>query len=387
MDKKAINEIRKLFDKNDCRVDRMYGCYVNEQKERIADLKDSFHSLQDEELFKYCEIFKKAVSGKIGRTLFNMEFPLSEEKEGGHQPELYELLKSGLKDEEMVDRFFDRIISVYRCPEKYLILLVHGVYDIPGRTSDGIGMYDASTDVYEFMELSICPVKLLRDGLCYDAGEKAFFSRTEDWAVQKPEVGLLYPAFNERSTDIHAALWYAKNDACRHEELTEELLGFDPPRGQSSERDLFREVIEVSLGGEYDYDSVVKINDAVNRMVEDGKDAGETVMLDRHDIRRVLYDCAEEAEESPEKIEKTLGRFDEAYDHLIGDEEPRLLAENVAEPKKLSIRNDTLKLEVLTEAAELIETKVIDGQEFLLIPVTEDLTVNGIRIRRKREGQ
>ena len=123
MDKKAINEIRKLFDKNDCRVDRMYGCYVNEQKERIADLKDSFHSLQDEELFKYCEIFKKAVSGKIGRTLFNMEFPLSEEKEGGHQPELYELLKSGLKDEEMVDRFFDRIISVYRCPEKYLILL------------------------------------------------------------------------------------------------------------------------------------------------------------------------------------------------------------------------------------------------------------------------
>ena len=205
-----------------------------------------------------------------------MEFPLSEEKEGGHQPELYELLKSGLKDEEMVDRFFDRIISVYRCPEKYLILLVHGVYDIPGRTSDGIGMYDASTDVYEFMELSICPVKLLRDGLCYDAGEKAFFSRTEDWAVQKPEVGLLYPAFNERSTDIHAALWYAKNDECRHEELTEELLGFDPPRGQSSERDLFREVIEVSLGGEYDYDSVVKINDAVNRMVEDGKDAGET---------------------------------------------------------------------------------------------------------------
>ena len=116
MDKKAINEIRKLFDKNDCRVDRMYGCYVNEQKARIADLKDSFHSLQDEELFKYCEIFKKAVSGKIGRTLFNMEFPLSEEKEGGHQPELYELLKSGLKDEEMVDRFFDRIISVYRCP-------------------------------------------------------------------------------------------------------------------------------------------------------------------------------------------------------------------------------------------------------------------------------
>ena len=60
----------------------MYGCYVNEKKERVAELKDSFYSLADEELFKYCEIFKKAVSGRIGKTLFNMDFPLSEEKEG-----------------------------------------------------------------------------------------------------------------------------------------------------------------------------------------------------------------------------------------------------------------------------------------------------------------
>ena len=365
----------------------MYGCYVNEQKERIADLKDSFHSLQDEEQFKYCEIFKKAVSGKVGRTLFNMEFPLKEEKEGGHQPELYRLLKSGLKDWDLLEEFFTRIINTYRTSEKYLILLAHGVYDIPGRTSDGIGMHDASTDVYEFIELSICPVKLLRDGLCFDMEEKTFFSRSGDWAVQKPEVGMLYPAFNERNTDIHAALWYAKNDECRHEELTEELLGFAPPRGQASERNLFREVIEVTLGGEYDYDSVVKINDAVNQMVEEGKDDGGTVMLDKHDIRRILYDCAEDAEESPERVEKTLGRFDEAYDRLIGDEEPRLLAENVAEPKKLSIRTDSLKLDVLTEAAELIETRVIDGREFFLIPVTEDVTVNGIRLRRKAERQ
>ena len=60
-----------------------------------------------------------------------------------------------------------------------------------------------------------------------------------------------------------------------------------------------------------------------------------------------------------------------------------MLAENVAEPKKLSIRTDDLKLDVLTEAAELIETRVIDGQEYFLIPVTDNVTVNGIRIRRK----
>ena len=106
MDRKAVLEVRKLFDKNDCRIDRMRGCYVNGEKQIIADLQDRFYSFEDEELFQYCELFKKAVSGRIGRTLFNIEFPLAEEKEGGSQEKLYRLLKSELKDEALLQEFF-----------------------------------------------------------------------------------------------------------------------------------------------------------------------------------------------------------------------------------------------------------------------------------------
>ena len=378
MDKKGINEVRKLFSKDDCRIDRMCGCYVNEKKEHIADIAGLLSVLPDEEQFKYCDIFRKALSGKVGKTLHNVEIPLSEEKEGGRQPELYRLLKSGLKDPELVERFFDRVINCYKAgSDKYLILLVHGVYDIPGRGADGIFMEDASLDVYEFLQLSICPVTLLRDGLCYDADEKSFVNRTEDWGVQKPDTGFLYPAFNDRNADIHAALWYARNEENRHEELSEELLGCPLPRARSEEQNVFREVIEIALGEDCDYENVKNVNEAVNRLVEEGKDEPEPVEITKGSLRAILYDNGADDE--------AVARLDKAYDELAGEDEAPILAENIAEPKKIRIRSDSISLDVDAESAELVETRVIDGMEYFLIPVTDNVTVNGIRIRRKGE--
>lgn len=257
-------------------------------------------------------------------------------------------------------------------------MLVHGSYDIPGRTQDGIRMADASEEVYHFIELSICPVALLRDGLCYDAAEKAFFSRTEDWSVQKPEVGLLYPAFNERSSDIHAALWYAKNEKTRHDELAEALLGTELPRGETVEKDVFHAVLEAALGENCDYENVKNINEAVAGIAEAGKEAGEPALIDQTDLRRIFYDNGAD--------EETIERLDLAYDEIIGSKTQPLLAENIAETKKISVRSDHLKMEIAPESAALIESRVIDGIEYFLVPVTDSVTVNGVQIRSKANG-
>ena len=135
MDKKAVNEIKKLFEKNNCRVDRLRCCYVSEEKEHVADIAVSFSSLMDEEQFKYCDIFRKALSGKMGRNLYNLEFPLESELQGGGQEFLLRLLTSGLMDEDLVNEFFERVIAAYRYPGKYLILLANVSYDVPGRTA------------------------------------------------------------------------------------------------------------------------------------------------------------------------------------------------------------------------------------------------------------
>lgn len=118
MDRKAVLEVRKLFDKNDCRIDRMRGCYVNGEKQIIADLQDRFYSFEDEELFQYCELFKKAVSGRIGRTLFNIEFPLAEEKEGGGAGEAVPALKERVKGRNALTGVFSGDYSeLFLCRE------------------------------------------------------------------------------------------------------------------------------------------------------------------------------------------------------------------------------------------------------------------------------
>lgn len=162
MNKKEIAEIKKQFTPDRCAITRICGCYVNSEKEKQLEMKEAFLSLSDEEMFKYFDIFRKTLSGTIGKNLLNMEFPLQQELEGGTQEFLLKLRDSGLKDEELVTQFYDRVISSYDFGENYLILLIHAAYDIPGKTNDGLDMDGSSTDVYQYVLCSICPVKLSR---------------------------------------------------------------------------------------------------------------------------------------------------------------------------------------------------------------------------------
>ena len=183
MDKKAICEIRKLIKPDSC-VDRIRGCYVNEEGQIIHELHDSLASMEKESLEKYCEILRGALSGKLGRNLFNMEFPIVGETEGSGQQMLYRLQQSGLKDDSLLTEFFEDVVKHFRCDSKYLILLIHGTYDIPAKGSDNAEMEDASDYVYSFLLCCICPVILMKEGLCYDEDACTFLDRRMDWAVQ-----------------------------------------------------------------------------------------------------------------------------------------------------------------------------------------------------------
>ena len=205
MDKKAINEIKKLIRPDSC-IDRIRGCYVDEEGSVIRELHDSIAAMEKESLEKYCEILRSALSGKPGRNLFNMEFPLEEESEGGRQQLLYRLQRSELKSDELLTIFFNKIVGNFRCQTKYLILLVHGMYDVPAKSSDNVKMEDASDYVYPFLLCCICPVILAKEGLCYDEEACTFLDRNTSWAAQKPVCGFLFPAFNDRQSDIHSLM-------------------------------------------------------------------------------------------------------------------------------------------------------------------------------------
>ena len=111
MNKKEINEIRKQFTPNNCTITRMCGCYVDGEKNKKTELKEAFLSLPEEEIFKYFDIFRKTLSGTVGKNLLNMEFPLGSEFTGGTQEFLLKLRDSKLTDEDLLEQFYDKIIT------------------------------------------------------------------------------------------------------------------------------------------------------------------------------------------------------------------------------------------------------------------------------------
>ena len=256
MDKKGIAEIKKCFKKEDCRIDRMVSCFLNEEGEIISRFSDSFYALEDKELFKYCELFKQSLSGKIGRNLYTLAFPLEEEAEGGKQNTLYKLLQSELKDEALYNAFFESLRQDYPIPGKHLLLLAHGVYDIPSKTSDGLTLEDASEQVYSFILFALCPVSLLKEGLCFDKQSDSFVSRSEDFVVQKPEISFLYPAFHDRSSDIHELLYRCKKREDSLDTLPEVLFGTSLPMGEKQQKNCFSKLVEEILQEDCTFENV-----------------------------------------------------------------------------------------------------------------------------------
>ena len=151
MIKQEINEIKRLYTPSNCSITRICGCYVDGEKNKKTTFKEAFLSLPEEEIFKYFELLRKTLSGTPVKNLLNLEFPLASEEEGGTQEFLLRLRDSKLKDDTILDEFYDKVIGSYEYVGNYLILIIHDAYDVPGKTTDGLTMEDASDTVYEYI--------------------------------------------------------------------------------------------------------------------------------------------------------------------------------------------------------------------------------------------
>ena len=372
MNKKEVTEIKKQFTPNNCAITRICGCYVDGEKEKKATFKDAFLSLPEEEMFKYFDLFRKALSGTIGKNLLNMEFPLSTEEEGGTQEALLKLRDSRLTDDHLLDEFYTRVIDSYDYAENYLILLVHAVYDIPGKSSDGSEMFDASDEVYDYIHCIFCPVKLSKPALSYYANENNFHERIRDWIVEMPDAGFLFPAFNDRSSDIHGLLYYSKNAENLGNGLTDNLLGCVPPLTAGNQKEAFKILIEETLADTCSYDVVKNIHENLNELIEQHADSPDPLELDKAEVKYLFQKSGVESEQ--------METFDQQFDAAAG-EHTTLLASNVASTKKFEIKTAEITISVNPEFADLIETKVIDGRTCIVIGVDDHVEINGINAK------
>lgn len=372
MIKQEINEIKKLFTQNKCSITRICGCYVDGEKNKKTEFKQAFLALPEEEMFKYFEILRKNLSGTCGKNLLTLDFPLASEEADGTQEFLLRLRNSKLKDDALLDEFYDKVIEAYEYVGNYLILIIHDIYDVPGKTSDGITMDDASDEVYEYIMACICPVNLSKPGLSYNAEENAFQNRIRDWVVNAPETGFLFPAFNDRGADLHSLLYCAKDSEDLKENFVEQLLGCPLPLSAGGQKETFHTLIEETLGETCDIEAVKNIHEKLAEMAEEHKDEPEPLVLDKNEVKTLLAGSGVANEK--------LAEFDKRYDETAG-EQTSMLMSNVINTRSFEVKTPDVVIKVNPERTDLIETRNIDGRECLVIALGGDVEVNGITVR------
>ena len=283
------------------------------------------------------------------------------------------LRNSRLEDDELVDEFYDKIIANYINGENYYIIVVHAVYDIPGVTSDGIEMEDASDKIYDYILCSICPVKLSKAGLGYNESKNVIEDRYRDWIVEGPTKGFLFPAFIERDMDIHNMLYFTKKPDDLQPEFVEAMFGGRAPISAPEQKDIFDAVVQNTIGEDADYDIMKNVHDNLNQMIEDHEGDPEPLELCKKDVKQLLQDSG--------VSEERLGYFDENYAKCAGDEDFPLLASNIANTKKFDIETPDVVIKVKPDRTDLVESRIVDGRQCLVIAVDDHIEVNGINVR------
>ena len=372
MNKKEISEIRKLFAKDSCRIDSLAACYVSIEKEKTFVINEALSSLSEEELQYHLSIFHKCLGGTLGKNLINMEFPLDAEFGEGQQKFLLNLRDSGLKEEEILEKFFDLIIANYPSSDKYYIVAIHGNYDVPGKGKDGAVLEDASEIVYEYILCAICPVKLSKAALGYDSDSNRIRERVRDWVVEAPEKAFLFPAFNDRGPDIHSMLYYTKKAEELFPEFVETVFGTTSPLSPETQTETFNSLITETLGDEVSLEIVQRVQENIAEVIEQNKEIPEPVELTPYEMKELLGRSGVEDEK--------LENFEKTFKEVAG-EKATIIADNLPVVKQLKIKAPDIEIKVKPESAYLISHKMVDGVLSIVIPVGEGVEVNGIAVK------
>ena len=227
MNRKEIAEIRRRLNPEQNAISCVRGCYVNEKREIVSAFTHSLLTLPMEETEKYLSLFKRTLSGVPTRNLLELDFSADQVMEGAQHALLMALRNGALREEETVEAFYQAVIDSLEMEGNYLILLLHDTYDVPMRVRDrGEEMdEDAGDEVFSYILCAICPVKLAKPALSYFDQDNAFHSRDMDWVVSSPELGFLFPRFDDRAPNISGALYFTRDAANRHDEWISAVMG------------------------------------------------------------------------------------------------------------------------------------------------------------------
>lgn len=373
MNEKEIAEIRRRFQAEKSNITHIRGCCVNEKREIVSEFKQSMALMSDGESEKMLAILKRTLSGTLGRNLIDVSFTTQQVVDSEEHKLLMALRSSSLNDDEAVQEFFQRTIQSLVLEGNYLILLAYDRYDVPYRSKEGERQEDASTEVYSYILCSICPVKLTKPALGYYMHENEFHSTQTDWVVAPPELGFLFPAFDDRSTNLYNALYYSHDIAEYHREFTDVVFHCELPMPAAEQKETFQAILGGTLEDDCNLEVVQAVHEQIAEMIEVHKEskAEEPLVISKGEVKRVLEECG--------VPEERVGKFEEKFDAEFGPD-TEVSPKNLVDVKQFEVRMPDVKIQVNPERSDLVQTRIINGSKYILIRADESVEVNGVNI-------
>ncbi len=373
MNEKEIAELRRRFRADHSNITAVRGCYVNEKREVVAEFRQSMTMCSREESEQILALLKKSLSGTLGKNLAEIEFETQQVVSGEEHALLMALRKSGLDDDDAVHEFFRRTIEATNMEGNYLILLAHDNYDVPYRSKDGESEGRDSEEVFSYIVCSLCPIKLTKPQLGFHVDENRFCNIAADWVVSAPELGFLFPAFDDRATNIYSALYYTKDLAENHGEFVDAIFKCPVPMPAAAQRESFGAVLSESVAEDCSFDVVHAVHEQMSGMIADHRENRdvEPLKLSKTQVKELLETCG--------VADERVSRFEERYDETFG-EDATLSPAALVGAKQLELTTPDVVIRVNPERADLVKTEVIDGRRYILIRADEGVELNGVPI-------
>ena len=376
MNDKEIGEIRRHLRRDRSNMTAIYGCYVNDNKEIITEFRQSTGIMPENESDKYFALLRRTLSGSIGKNLIDITFKPSPVADSPEHKLLMDLRECKLAEEEKRQELYRKIIDNVILEGNYLILLGCDSYDVPFKSKEGSVSRDQSEEVYTYILCTICPVKQTKANLHYVPEEKLFHDGAMNQIVSAPALGFLFPAFDDRSTNIYNALYYTHDVKNSQEAMIEALFNTPVPKPAAEQKKSFEALLTTSLGEECSLDVVQTVHDQLCQRIELHKESKvpEPLMISKEEVKEVLTSCGVSDEH--------IAKFSVDYDETFGFEAD-LHPRNIIDNKHFELKTPDVVIKVDPARSDLIETRIIGGVKYIMICADEDVEVNGVSIHIK----
>lgn len=373
MSDKELREVRKRFRPDQNNISHIRGCFVNEKKEIVTEFNESLALCPQEETESLLAIMKKTLSGSLGTNLIDLKFRTEQVRESDEHALLMALKRSELSDDDAVHELFFRIKENVTLGGNYVILLAFDKYDYFEYGKDGEKNED-SFGVYNFFVCSICPIKHMKSAVSFHAYDNTFHTLSSDSLIGAPELGFIFPAFEDRQENIYGSLYYTHDITKNHTDFVKRIFDLELPMPAAVQKETFDECLSETMSGGCDFELLCSVQEQISEMIEEHKEekSAEPLRVSKNEIKNTLKYCGIE--------EEKLEEFDKLYDEQFG-EKTEVAPQNIVDVKKLEVKMPDVTIKVNPKRRDLVSTQIINGAKYILIKADENVSVNGIDIK------